>query len=187
MPCNEPQAHPSRCGCEREAAQTGPLCFCGLPQTKNPHIEAGVPSRILEVGSEYVCIPCLTKSRHEWSQRALSAEQALADQARQELAQSAGADADLDSRLIAAGMFSVSQLMAGTPIDAFRKHAGVNDLDTFSQWLDMKAKEYLTMQARMTLDKSEDDELYDWAFSHAAVFAEVRVNFKAATKPRNLH
>lgn len=52
----------------------GPLCFCGLRQTKNPHPEAGVPPGYLEVGTVYDCIPCLNKSRHAWAKRANKAE-----------------------------------------------------------------------------------------------------------------
>lgn len=90
-------------------------------------------------------------------------------------------DADLDTRMKAAGMFSAAQMLAGTPIDAFRKHAQVKDLDTFGQWLDLKCLEYVKMQARFELEKRRDDELYDWAVAHCAVFLETRVNFKAAT------
>lgn len=52
----------------------GPLCFCGLRQTKNPHPEAGVPPGYLEVGTVYDCIPCLNKSRRAWSKRANAAQ-----------------------------------------------------------------------------------------------------------------
>lgn len=60
----------------------GPLCFCGLKQTKNPHPEAGVPPGYLEVGTVYDCIPCLNKSRHGWSKKAnrLQAELSAAEQ-----------------------------------------------------------------------------------------------------------
>lgn len=60
----------------------GPLCFCGLKQTKNPHPEAGVPPGYLEVGTVYDCIPCLNKSRHAWSKKAnrLQSELTAAEQ-----------------------------------------------------------------------------------------------------------
>lgn len=57
----------------------GPLCFCGLKQTKNPHPEAGVPPGYLEVGTVYDCIPCLNKSRRAWSKQANKAKGELAD------------------------------------------------------------------------------------------------------------
>jgi hypothetical protein len=60
-----------------QQVETKAKCFCGGPFSKNPHADAGKPSRILEVGAVYECIPCLTKSRHEWSKRATAAESEL--------------------------------------------------------------------------------------------------------------
>lgn len=60
-----------------EELKAWPLCFCGLNTTKNPHPDAGAPARLLEVGAVYECIPCMNKSRHEWSRRALDAEEEL--------------------------------------------------------------------------------------------------------------
>lgn len=90
-------------------------------------------------------------------------------------------DKTLDARLKAAGMLTATELMQGQPIDAFVKHAGVKDLATFSEWLDLKCREFLTLKARRSLEKQPEDEMYEWVFAHAAVFHEVRVNFKAAT------
>lgn len=56
---------------EKQAAGT---CQCGGPISRNPHPDAGKPMSLLEVGATGVCIPCLTKSRHEWSQRAMKTE-----------------------------------------------------------------------------------------------------------------
>jgi hypothetical protein len=86
----------------------------------------------------------------------------------------------LAERMKAAGMMTVDELLAGAPLDAFTRHAGVNDLETFAQWLEMRRREYVTMQAKRTLDKHEDDDLYEWVLAHAGVFGEVHVNFKAA-------
>jgi len=56
-----------------------PLCDkCGLPQSKNPHADAGKYERYLEVGTPWACVPCLTLNRHTWSQRAMKAEGELA-------------------------------------------------------------------------------------------------------------
>ncbi|MFJ3316156.1 hypothetical protein ACIPLR_12410 [Herbaspirillum huttiense] len=48
---------------------------CGLPMSENPHPDAGKPDRLLELNTRNVCIPCLTLNRHQWSQRAIKAEQ----------------------------------------------------------------------------------------------------------------
>ena len=88
----------------------------------------------------------------------------------------------LDERMKAAGMIPLSSLLAGSPMDCFHRHAGVNDIDTFEQWLKLRLEETMSMKCRMILDKKEDDELYEWALAHAAVFNEVMINFKAATQ-----
>jgi hypothetical protein len=67
------------CATPGQQDEKGPLCFCGLKQTKNPHPEAGVPPGYLEVGTVYDCIPCLNKSRRAWSKRANKAEGELID------------------------------------------------------------------------------------------------------------
>jgi len=48
-----------------------PVCgLCGGPMTRNPHPDAGKPSTLLEVGTMWVCIPCLYRTRHIATQRA---------------------------------------------------------------------------------------------------------------------
>ncbi len=91
----------------------------------------------------------------------------------------------IDDELKAAGMLTVSELMEGHPLKGFLVHRGVNDLDKFSQWLDMRTKEMLDMKARMNLDKRDDGELFEWVLSHCAILQEVRINFNAAITPHN--
>ncbi|MNF33082.1 hypothetical protein D3C85_448540 [compost metagenome] len=90
----------------------------------------------------------------------------------------------LAERMKAAGMMTVDEILAGAPLDAFTRHAGVNSLEAFGQWLEMRRREYVSMQARRTLDKREDDELYEWVLAHAGAFGEVHVNFRAAMSAR---
>lgn len=52
----------------------GMTCYCGLPISKNPHPKAGEMMTLLTVGSEYVCIPCTVKSRHEWCEQARASQ-----------------------------------------------------------------------------------------------------------------
>lgn len=54
-----------------------PPHFCGLPMSPNPHPDAGVPGRYLEVGAVSECIPCLVASRHAWAQKAADLQQLL--------------------------------------------------------------------------------------------------------------
>lgn len=86
----------------------------------------------------------------------------------------------LDDRLKAAGMFSVAELLAGAPLDGFMTHAGMRDLATFIQWVEMKRAEYLRIQGRYDLGEKTKDDLYEWTVAHSAVFAEVHLNLKAA-------
>jgi hypothetical protein len=90
-------------------------------------------------------------------------------------------DEYLAERMKAAGMFTVAQMMTAAPMDIFTKHAGVNDLGSFLQWVEMKRAEYIRMQARYDLgDKPKDDDMYEWVIAHNSVFAAVHVNLKAA-------
>jgi hypothetical protein len=59
------------------ANRAGPPHFCGLPMSLNPHPEAGVPGRFLEVGTVSECIPCLVASRHGWAKTASDLQQRL--------------------------------------------------------------------------------------------------------------
>lgn len=89
-------------------------------------------------------------------------------------------DAVLADRMRAAGMLTIDEMLSGAPLDRFIQHAGVTDLETFGQWLDMKCREFLSMQASRELERKQDDDLYEWVLAHAAVFQEARINFKAA-------
>jgi hypothetical protein len=87
----------------------------------------------------------------------------------------------LDERMKAANMLSVAHVLAGGLLDGVRTHAGVHNLDTFRQWLEMRRGEIIRMYAPYDLgEKSMDDDMYEWVLAHSAVFAEVHINFKAA-------
>lgn len=90
----------------------------------------------------------------------------------------------LDERMKKAGMLSIEQMLERSPLGAFSAHAAVTDLEKFEEWIQMRRKEFLTMQARMTLDKQEDDEMFEWVLSHCAVLGEVIANFRQATGRR---
>lgn len=89
--------------------------------------------------------------------------------------------AELDSRLRAAGMTGVAELLKGAPLDAFIKHAGVNDLGSLLQWAEMRRAECLRAMARYDLgEKPEGDDLYEWTVAHCAAFTELHINLRAA-------
>ena len=87
----------------------------------------------------------------------------------------------LDERMRAAGMMPLSEMLEKSPLGKFSAHAGVTDLASFEEWLQMQRKEFLRMQAEMTLDNKEDDELYEWVIAHNAVLGAVIANFRQAT------
>jgi len=88
---------------------------------------------------------------------------------------------DLDQKMEAAGMIPYSKMIEiNKCTSALLKHAGVNSLETFEQWLQMRYEESAGMFARLTVDKKEDDDLYEWVLAHNAVFKEVLIHFKAA-------
>ena len=91
----------------------------------------------------------------------------------------------LDEELKAAGLLTVSELMQGQPVDGWVVNKETTDLSKFRDWLDMRTKEMLSMKARMTLDKKEESELFEWILAHCAVLHEVRLNFNAAITPKN--
>lgn len=89
-------------------------------------------------------------------------------------------NSELDIRMREAGMIPLSEMLKNIPLEKWLAHAGVNDLQSFEDWLQMRRGEMLRMQATMEVKKQTDDELYEWVMSHAAVFTEVLCNFRAA-------
>lgn len=90
-------------------------------------------------------------------------------------------DADLATRMKAAGMMSVAELLAGAPLDAFTRHAAVKDLQSLLRWAEMRRAECLKAQARYDLgERDKSDDLYEWTVAHCAVFTELHVNIRAA-------
>lgn len=91
--------------------------------------------------------------------------------------------ADLDRRLKAAGMYTVGEIMAGTPVDKWRVHSGMDNLQFFGEWLERKAREYKVMTAGYDIgDKDKSDDLYEWSLAHSGAFHDVLVNFRAAIR-----
>lgn len=98
----------------------------------------------------------------------------------EDLAAPAVQEETLADRMRAAGMLTIDEMMNKTPLDGFIRHAGVHDLDSYGQWLDMKCRDFLTMQAKRELNKDPEDDMYEWVIAHAAAFQEARINFNAA-------
>ncbi|WIY23626.1 hypothetical protein [Parasedimentitalea psychrophila] len=95
--------------------------------------------------------------------------------------QPTAAPQSLDERMKAAGMLTLTQMLAEPIMGKFGTHAAMNNMELFGQWLDSKRTEYQKMRMRYELGgKSKDDDLWEWFFAHAATFSEVCDNFRAA-------
>ena len=90
-------------------------------------------------------------------------------------------DEDLDKRMVAAGMIPLSEILKQDPLGKFSAHKGISGLDDFESWLTMRRKETARMFTKRTLDKKENDDLFEWILAHSAVFGEVMANFRQAT------
>ena len=71
-------------------------------------------------------------------------------------------------------------------MDKFHHYPSVVDLDTFSQMIDLRRKECVTMQTRLELDKHPEDETFGWVLGLSAAYSEVVINFRAATAKHGL-
>ena len=87
---------------------------------------------------------------------------------------------DIDTRMKNAGLLSAAEIIAGQPIDAFMKHAGVGDLESLLKGSEMRRAEFLRMQAKYELGDNQKDDMYEWVISHVAAFSELHVNIRAA-------
>lgn len=85
---------------------------------------------------------------------------------------------DLAARMKAAGMRSLEDMLG--PYNQFQVHSGMTDMAFFETWLESKTREYQAMQVRHTLNKTENDDMYEWVLAHASTFHEVLVNYRAA-------
>jgi len=86
---------------------------------------------------------------------------------------------DIDERMKAAGMMSITEMLAKNSMDEWHANTGVRNLDDFENWIQMKRGEMLRLQASIELD-GEDNDLYEWTIAHVAVLGEVMANFRQA-------
>ena len=95
--------------------------------------------------------------------------------------QPAPAPQSLDERMKAAGMLTLTEILAEPVMGKFGTHAAMNNMEFFGTWLDRKRTEFLKMRMAYDLgDKPKDDDLWEWVFAHSATFCEVFDNFRAA-------
>ncbi len=87
----------------------------------------------------------------------------------------------LDEQMRAAGMMTIDEMVAKLgSTNPLLLHAGVVDLESFETWLEMKCREYATMQAERQLEKRDDDEMFEWILAHAGTFTSVLAHYLRA-------
>lgn len=87
----------------------------------------------------------------------------------------------IDSQLKEKGMLTLTQLLESYP-SPFMLHAGVDDFDTFCQWVELRYKETTKLKALQLAKKGEsiieDDNLYDWSCAMANAYQEMYQQWK---------
>jgi len=87
----------------------------------------------------------------------------------------------LDVKLKALGLTPLSNILKGKP-NPLTLHRGVDSLDAFEKWLNMRYEECMRMKAQFIVEGREDDELYEWVLAHAHTFEEVLGNYNQIKK-----
>ena len=85
---------------------------------------------------------------------------------------------DIDKALADAGMITITEALAGGPMDIFFSHTGVVDLDSLMSWVVQQRRETLSMIARHDLGIHKmDTEIYEFLLGR---------NYQATTIHMNL-
>lgn len=86
----------------------------------------------------------------------------------------------IDEQLDKAGFVTIAErLTCNMPMDSFARHASVETLDDFVQWLEMTRRENMEIIARHDLDIQEmSDDIADFVYGKSAILWEVHVNLK---------
>lgn len=84
----------------------------------------------------------------------------------------------LDERMKNAGMLTIDEMIERLGANPFMLQREVHDLESFEWWLEMKYREFLSMQAKYQLDNKENDELFEWVLAHAALFGTVLAHYR---------
>lgn len=81
-----------------------------------------------------------------------------------------------------AKMPTIETAVAITTGNPFLGHAGVDDLDKFRQWLDMRHEEAVKLRLSLEHKSGQESELYEWTIAHCAALSEVKINFDKAMR-----
>lgn len=88
-------------------------------------------------------------------------------------------EVDINEALIARGMYTVAELLNGElPTDSYKISRDVTDYDSFTAWLEAQLKQYTIMRLKYETGFEKQDDMYEWVFSHSAVYKDVILNWK---------
>lgn len=86
----------------------------------------------------------------------------------------------IDEQLEQARLITIAErLKCESGLDAFARHANVEALDSFAQWIENTRRENMEMIARHDLGIHEmSDDIADFVYGKSAILWEVHVNLK---------
>jgi hypothetical protein len=80
---------------------------------------------------------------------------------------------DLDVKMQAAGMLPMAEILAGNLMGNFSTHCAVADMPSLLWWVESQHEKYLRMRMEYEVGGKEKDDLFEWVFSHSAVFGTI--------------
>ena len=98
-------------------------------------------------------------------------------------------ETDIDYKLKVKGLLSVEDILTKEqPLDKFKVHAGMKNLDTFQEYLFMKLKEINYFKAdygilknpQVYSMKGQEDNLHDFLLGKASAYQDIYLNFMKA-------
>lgn len=132
-------------------------------------------SRIKKDGKAVITTDEFNRLQEEWVRRSCPID--IADHS---FVQSLPELKELDEKLAAAGMIPLTVMLNTPPILGYLTHKGVDSLELFEEWLNMRHLEMMKMKAKMIIDDNQDHEMFEWVVSFAAVLSEVVANFNSS-------
>jgi hypothetical protein len=93
---------------------------------------------------------------------------------------------DLDKALADAGMITITEALAGGPMDPFYANAHVVNIDTLLSWAEQQRRSYLTALARHDLKINVmSDDIYDFVLGRSAQATATHVNLRNVLERMN--
>lgn len=87
---------------------------------------------------------------------------------------------EMDAKMKARGMITVTDIIEGnTPMEGFRRHAGIKTVDDLLEWIMKKHTELTIMMARHELGEGNmEPELVDFLRGKSSAFGDMAANIR---------